>query len=102
MWNVAYERVLEPFSCRFGWVSRSTDYTNSRVEIMAANMFPDPHFAFHILQSAFRIPISSPVVDWLKPGPTPTLRVSKAQPHQANLFDHLYSRRPFQRPYDPV
>jgi hypothetical protein len=41
--------------------------------------------------------ISSPNVDRLNVGPVPTNQVSWDQPHEGNLFEHLYSRRAFQR-----
>ncbi len=41
--------------------------------------------------------VSSPHVDRLNVGPLPTNQVSWDQPHEGNLFDHLYSRRAFQR-----
>lgn len=41
--------------------------------------------------------ISSPHVDRLNLGPVPTSRVSWDQPHEGNLFEHLYGRRAFQR-----
>jgi hypothetical protein len=41
--------------------------------------------------------IASPLVDRLNIGPIPTLQISWDQPHEGNLFDHLYSRRAFQQ-----
>ena len=41
--------------------------------------------------------VSSPKVDRLNVGPVPTNRVSWDQPHEGNLFEHLYARRAFQR-----
>ena len=41
--------------------------------------------------------LSSPLVDRLNIGPVPTNRISWDQPHEGNLFDHLYARRAFQR-----
>ena len=41
--------------------------------------------------------VSSPQVDRLNLGPVPTNRVSWDQPHEGNLFEHLYARRAFQR-----
>ena len=41
--------------------------------------------------------ISSPKVDRLNIGPVQTNHVSWDQPHEGNLFEHLYSRRAFQR-----
>jgi hypothetical protein len=69
---------------------------------MATNMFSEPNSAFHILQSAFRNPISSPLVDRLKLGTIPTLQVSGGQSYEGNLFSRLYSRRAFQKVYGSV
>jgi acyl-CoA reductase-like NAD-dependent aldehyde dehydrogenase len=41
--------------------------------------------------------VSSPNVDRLNLGAQPTTRVSWEQPHEGNLFEHLYARRAFQR-----
>jgi acyl-CoA reductase-like NAD-dependent aldehyde dehydrogenase len=41
--------------------------------------------------------VSSAHVDRLNLGPVPTNRVSWDQPHEGNLFEHLYARRAFQR-----
>jgi acyl-CoA reductase-like NAD-dependent aldehyde dehydrogenase len=41
--------------------------------------------------------VTSPLVDRLNLGPIPTNQVSWDQPHEGNLFEHLYSRRAFQR-----
>jgi hypothetical protein len=41
--------------------------------------------------------VSSPSVDRLNLGPVATNRVSWDQPHEGNLFEHLYARRAFQR-----
>jgi Aldehyde dehydrogenase family len=41
--------------------------------------------------------ISSPKVDRLNIGPVQTNHVNWDQPHEGNLFEHLYSRRAFQR-----
>jgi hypothetical protein len=41
--------------------------------------------------------VSSPNVDRLNVGPVPTNHVSWDQPHEGNLFEHLYARRAFQR-----
>jgi hypothetical protein len=41
--------------------------------------------------------IASPNVDRLNIGPVPTNQVSWDQPHEGNLFEHLYARRAFQR-----
>ena len=41
--------------------------------------------------------ITSPNVDRLNIGPVPTNQLSWDQPHEGNLFEHLYGRRAFQR-----
>jgi hypothetical protein len=41
--------------------------------------------------------VSSPQVDRLNIGPVATNHVSWDQPHEGNLFEHLYARRAFQR-----
>jgi len=41
--------------------------------------------------------VSSPQVDRLNIGAMPTNQVSWDQPHEGNLFDHLYGRRAFQQ-----
>ena len=41
--------------------------------------------------------IASPDVDRLNIGAVPTNQVSWDQPHEGNLFEHLYARRAFQR-----
>jgi acyl-CoA reductase-like NAD-dependent aldehyde dehydrogenase len=41
--------------------------------------------------------LASPNVDRLNIGPVPTSQVSWDQPHEGNLFEHLYARRAFQR-----
>jgi hypothetical protein len=41
--------------------------------------------------------VSSPDVDRLNIGPVPTNQISWDQPHEGNLFEHLYARRAFQR-----
>jgi aldehyde dehydrogenase family protein len=41
--------------------------------------------------------VNSPNVDRLNVGPVPTNQVSWDQPHEGNLFEHLYARRAFQR-----
>ncbi len=41
--------------------------------------------------------LASPHVHRLNLGPIPTLRVSWDQPHEGNLFEHLYVRRAFQK-----
>ena len=40
--------------------------------------------------------VASPNVDRLNIGPVPTSQVSWDQPHEGNLFEHLYTRRAFQ------
>src|SRR5581483_180719 len=40
--------------------------------------------------------INSPNVDRLNIGPIPTMRIAWDQPHEGNLFEHLYARRAFQ------
>ncbi|HZI17426.1 MAG TPA: aldehyde dehydrogenase family protein [Pyrinomonadaceae bacterium] len=41
--------------------------------------------------------VESPRVDRLNLGPVPTGRLTWDQPHEGNLFEHLYARRAFQR-----
>jgi acyl-CoA reductase-like NAD-dependent aldehyde dehydrogenase len=41
--------------------------------------------------------IVSPHVDRLNIGPIPTMQIAWDQPHEGNLFEHLYARRAFQR-----
>lgn len=41
--------------------------------------------------------VSSPNVDRLNIGVVPTNQISWDQPHEGNLFEHLYARRAFQR-----
>lgn len=41
--------------------------------------------------------VASPNVDRLNIGPIATGQISWDQPHEGNLFDHLYARRAFQR-----
>ena len=41
--------------------------------------------------------VASPNVDRLNLGAVPTNHVSWDQPHEGNLFEHLYARRAFQR-----
>jgi hypothetical protein len=41
--------------------------------------------------------VASPNVDRLNLGAVPTSQVSWNQPHEGNLFEHLYARRAFQR-----
>ncbi len=40
--------------------------------------------------------LASPLVDRLNVGPIPTNRISWDQPHEGNLFEHLYARRSYQ------
>ena len=40
--------------------------------------------------------LDAPHVDRLNVGPIPTCTVSWDQPHEGNLFEHLYHRRAFQ------
>ena len=44
--------------------------------------------------------IASPLVDRLNLGPVPTHQIAWDQPHEGNLFEHLYSRRSFQNPIE--
>ena len=46
-------------------------------------------------QFSFPFPATCPGV-CLNLGPIPTPRISWDQPHEGNLFDHLYARRAFQ------
>jgi hypothetical protein len=48
-------------------------------------------------ESLIRRLVASPLVDRLNLGPVPTSRVTWDQPHEGNLFEHLYARRAFQR-----
>jgi hypothetical protein len=41
--------------------------------------------------------VSASNVDRLNIGPVSTNQISWDQPHEGNLFDHLYARRAFQR-----
>jgi hypothetical protein len=41
--------------------------------------------------------VESPLVDRLNLGSIPTVRIGWDQPHEGNLFDHLYGRRAIQR-----
>jgi hypothetical protein len=47
-------------------------------------------------QKLIRKLVGSPNVDRLNIGPVPTTQVSWNQPHEGNLFEHLYARRAFQ------
>ena len=44
--------------------------------------------------------IASPLVDRLNLGPIPTNQVAWDQPHEGNLFEHLFARRAFQSPIE--
>jgi hypothetical protein len=44
--------------------------------------------------------LASPDIGRLNLGPIPTQQVSWDQPHEGNLFEHLYGRRAFQRTAD--
>ena len=48
-------------------------------------------------QQFIRRMISSTRVDRLNIGPIPTMQISWDQPHEGNLFEHLYARRAFQQ-----
>lgn len=41
--------------------------------------------------------VNSSHVDRLNIGPIPTMKIAWDQPHEGNLFEHLYARRAFQR-----
>jgi hypothetical protein len=41
--------------------------------------------------------VNSPNVDRLNVGAVPTNQIGWDQPHEGNLFEHLYARRAFQR-----
>lgn len=41
--------------------------------------------------------VASPLVDRLNLGAIPTTQIGWDQPHEGNLFDHLYARRSIQR-----
>jgi hypothetical protein len=41
--------------------------------------------------------LGSPLVDRLNLGAIPTSRIGWDQPHEGNLFEHLYARRAIQR-----
>ena len=41
--------------------------------------------------------VNSPQIDRLNIGPVSTMQISWDQPHEGNLFEHLYGRRAFQR-----
>jgi acyl-CoA reductase-like NAD-dependent aldehyde dehydrogenase len=46
--------------------------------------------------------LASPHIGRLNFGPISTMKISWDQPHEGNLFDHLYARRAFQRQLEPV
>lgn len=46
--------------------------------------------------------MSAPNVDRLNLGPVPTCQIGWDQPHEGNLFDHLYRQRAFQLAPEPV
>jgi len=48
-------------------------------------------------QQFIRRMISSTRVDRLNIGPIPTMQISWDQPHEGNLFEHLFARRAFQQ-----
>ncbi len=41
--------------------------------------------------------LATPLIHRLNLGPIPTMRISWDQPHEGNLFEHLWGRRAFQR-----
>ncbi len=41
--------------------------------------------------------LASPLVDRLNVGPLSTMQIAWDQPHEGNLFEHLYARRAFQK-----
>jgi hypothetical protein len=41
--------------------------------------------------------VGSPLVDRLNVGPVSTMQIAWDQPHEGNLFEHLYARRAFQK-----
>jgi hypothetical protein len=46
--------------------------------------------------------LGSRLIGRLNLGPIPTTRIAWDQPHEGNLFDHLYGRRAFQRTAEPA
>ena len=46
--------------------------------------------------------LASPFVGRLNLGPIPTNHIQWDQPHEGNLFDHLYARRAFQRALEAI
>ncbi|MCW5978633.1 MAG: aldehyde dehydrogenase [Bryobacteraceae bacterium] len=51
-------------------------------------------------QELLRRLLASPLVGRLNIGAIPTVRIAWDQPHEGNLFEHLYARRAFQRKED--
>ncbi len=56
--------------------------------LIASIVSEDPEFLGQAL--------TSPHIDRLNLGPIPTFRISWDQPHEGNLFDHLFQQRAFQ------
>jgi hypothetical protein len=48
-------------------------------------------------ESLLRRMVQSPLLHRLNLGPAPTSQVAWDQPHEGNLFEHLYTRRAIQR-----
>jgi hypothetical protein len=47
--------------------------------------------------------LACPTIDRLNLGPVPTLRIAWDQPHEGNLFEHLYRRRALEvERFEPV
>ena len=46
--------------------------------------------------------LASPLVGRLNLGAIPTNHIQWDQPHEGNLFDHLYARRAFQRAIEAI
>jgi acyl-CoA reductase-like NAD-dependent aldehyde dehydrogenase len=65
---------------------RLPDAMGSSLAVMA--LTNDPKFRRRLLES--------PLVGRLNFGPIPTMQITWDQPHEGNLFDHLYARRAFQ------
>ena len=57
--------------------------------LVATVLTEDPEFTHELL--------ASPHVERLNLGPIPTNRISWDQPHEGNLFEHLYQQRAFQK-----
>ncbi len=47
-------------------------------------------------EELLRQALASRSIDRLNLGPIPTYQISWDQPHEGNLFDHLYQQRAFQ------